>query len=327
MRRLPWRSLVRLDRRALLTVVGVSLGIAFTALGFAITGSLADGAQVLPESARLDEVVAYRDEPFAFVAADWPTDAWGVSVHPSPEGEWVASLVGAGAPDVAPGQARPAGAPRQDVGATIVLDETSYTVGAVASHARLGTSWWLVVAPEEPDDIDVRVDYVVAADPGAAARADWRAAGYQVDAAPQAERFFQASAREVARDLVFVVAFSALLVGVFSYEFMRGEVAAKRRELGVWRAVGLRGRDVLLLVLARAAVVSSAGTLLGLATAAGLLVAAHRRTGLALFDATPSAGTSLALGVIFVAAGLLGAFVPARQAAARPVRESLEALV
>lgn len=140
---------------------------------------------------------------------------------------------------------------------------------------------------------------------------------------PGVSPFIETSGREIGRDLFLVVAFCCTLVGLFSYEFMRSEVRERRAEFAVWRSLGMRRRDVVVLVVARALATSVAAVLLGLAVSFVSLKGAARATDLDRL-ALPEAGTAVLVSVGVLLSALVGGIVPARAAAKVSVREAME---
>ena len=103
-------------------------------------------------------------------------------------------------------------------------------------------------------------------------------------------------------------------------------VAERSREIGLLMALGSRGRHVLRLLLAEAAITTGLGGLLGVALGAGLLLLYRRSVGyyfemVRVQFAWPSLGTMavIAVGCVLLAAGvgLLGVAIPAWRAGRR----------
>lgn len=335
MRRLPWQVAARADRRALLTAGGVALGVAFTLLSFAVPDGLRTEA-IAPEGpfGRQDVLVSRAlDETFEVADLQAPgATIVRVATVPLQQGGNVtlAAFEGPRAPPLDDGRAYPA-AGAVGLPATIhpagEADPLPY--GAPLDLPILSRGWVAVssatlvqLRPELQD----KASYALLPPPVDDATAQRLAsAGFRLAPTPAVEPFFRASAAEIARDLVLVVAFSAALVVLFTYEFLRSEIRERWREIGLWRAIGMRERDVLWLLLVRALAITAAGGVLGAAITYFVLEAAARATGSSVFSPSLDAATVSALAGSFLLAGLLGGFLPARAAARATIREQMEA--
>ena len=334
MRRLPWRLVLRADRRAMFTVLGVSLGVAFALVSFAVPAGL-ETRTVSDQGpfARQDAIVSLPGLAPFDPAPLRLANATGVLVVEATLAAGgpvtLAALEGPAAPPVGADEARPAAdAPRGDV---VVARPAPFRFrgGPPVDEPLLPRSWVLVDAARlrdmAPDLAGGKVTYVVAPalPPVDAARLQER--GYEVARAPAVQPFLDASAREVAHDLFLVVASSSVLVVVFAYEFLRSEVRAKRPEIGLWRALGMRADHVLALLVARAVVITMAGYAVGLVVAVAALAAAGAWNGSTLFLAGIRPLEWLALALVFALSGAAGGLVPAHSASRGLVREQMEA--
>lgn len=332
MRRLPWHVAVRADRKAMLTALGIALGVAFTFLSFSIPHAL-QTETIDPEGpfGRQDAVVRRPDlEPFSL-------DIEGATRILLVRGEradggpvLLAALDGPAGVAVTHGQARPPYggsvpdplALRAPVEATLVrgapIEERSY----VARGWTVVDGAWLRAAAAAPADA---ATYLLVPGLSPQAAEQLEKDGFVVDAAPGVEPFFRKSASEVARDLLLVVAFSSVLVTLFTYEFLRSEVRERRREIGLWRAIGMKASDVLALLVARAAAIGIVGLAAGGLAGVALLAVARRWTGSELFRVSLTLLDVILLSVVFLVAAAAGGAIPAFRASRTSVRASLEA--
>jgi putative ABC transport system permease protein len=130
---------------------------------------------------------------------------------------------------------------------------------------------------------------------------------------------------------VLVLAVVFLLIAVMLVGLLYSAIVAERsREIGLLMALGSRGRHVVRLLLAEAAITTGLGGLLGVALGAGLLLLYRRSVGyyfetVRVRFAWPSPGTmaAIAVGCVLLAAGvgLLGVAVPAWRAGRREPHE------
>lgn len=338
MRRLPWHVSVRADRKAVLTALGVALGVAFAFVSFAVPDGLATETVSQDGPLANQDLAVSRPDFVPFALAE--LDARGATGFLLVSGSLsdgrpvtLAAMDGPLAPAVEPGTARPGRTFRVEGGAENVSIDVpasrSWRLGERAEGPHLGSDW-LMVAPQEARELEAgfaggRVSYAIV--PAEASRdvAALRERGFVVSPVPGVEPFFVDSTREVARDLALVVAFSSVLVALFAYEFLRSEVREKRREIGVWRALGMRANDVLALLLARAAAIALGGTLVGFGLALVAIQGAARATGSAIFVFSLAPWLVAALVLAFIGASVVGGFVPAWQASRGLIRDQLEA--
>jgi ABC-type antimicrobial peptide transport system permease subunit len=101
-------------------------------------------------------------------------------------------------------------------------------------------------------------------------------------------------------------------------------VRESRREIGIWRALGMRAKDVVLLFLARAAAVGVAALWLGWGLATLVLGFAHDRLGREIFRFALGPAEAVGVGAAFLFATLLGGLVPAIVASRITIQRSLE---
>lgn len=334
MRRLPWHVAVRADRKAVLTALGVALGIAFSLVSLAVPQGLETETVAQDGPYANQDLIVSRPglAPFRLSAVD---DASGVLLAAATLADGraitLAAMEGPLAPDVAADEARPGpGLALPKAGASIIEPAArTWTVGAPVTNEHAGLDW-LVVAPETlralaPALADGHVTYAIVPAESAHRAAALRDAGFVVSPVPGVEPFFRDSTLEVARDLALVVAFSSVLVALFAYEFLSSEVREKRREIGLWRAVGMRANDVLVLLLARAGAITLGGMLVGFGLAMLALQVATRVTGSAIFAFHLSPVVAASVVAAFLFAGLLGGLLPAWGASRGLIRDQLEA--
>lgn len=334
---LPWHVTLSADRKAVLTAVGISLGAAFAFIGLAVPQALDVLSDQQDAFLSQTHVVITREDGSAFeVPSAWSgADTLLLFAQRArlDRGADVLIVAVAGDPalEIPEGAARPVfsspvagdqiditGPPAMRLSLLDPIDDRAYPAGSLlvssATMASIDPSYsvgraTMIVLPAS------RVDALSAA----------QREGFSIERVPALSSFFARSGQEVARDLVFVVAFSGILIGLFSYEFLRSEVRERRREIGLWRGIGLRSRDVMVLLLARALAISVAGTAVGLVLALTALGIAGRLLHLAVLRPELAPGPALVVLVVLGAAGGIGAIVPAYVASRETVRESLEA--
>lgn len=325
MRRLPWHLAMRVDRHAALAMAGVMVGVAFAVVSLSV-----------PEGLRLETV--NPDGPFGrhdalvarpglvpfppgLVGWDNVTVIQRADVDTSFGRAAFVALHGPAAPPVVSGEAR-AGDGGTRSGSFVAAGQ-ALSWGAPIDSPFVARTW-TVVAPETLEalapEMGAHATYVLAHGLDAGREATLRDAGFDVTPVPGIEPFFRASTAEVATGLTLVVLFSGTLVALFAYEFLRSEVRRRRREIAVWRALGMDARDVLALLLARAVAIGSTGTALGVVLAAGVLAAAARATDADVFRGSPSALLWSLTIAVFILASAVGGFVPARAAARQTIR-------
>ena len=133
-----------------------------------------------------------------------------------------------------------------------------------------------------------------------------------------------------------VLALVALFTGGFLvFSVLALSVTRRAQQFALLDVLGLQHSDRMALVLLEALVLGLLGSLLGLALGTGLAVAALHLLGGDLGggyfsgDTPPlqwSAGAALVFGALGMAAALLGAYLPARQAASLPPTQTLKGL-
>jgi ABC-type antimicrobial peptide transport system permease subunit len=110
---------------------------------------------------------------------------------------------------------------------------------------------------------------------------------------------------------VFAV-FAMLISGVGLFGVLSYTVAQRTREIGVRTALGAQGRDIVSLVLRQAVATAGAGSLAGLATAAGSV----RSLSTLLYGVTSyDAVTFIVVPVVLIGVTIIACVVPARRAA------------
>jgi len=133
---------------------------------------------------------------------------------------------------------------------------------------------------------------------------------------------------EQAMQAVSLLALLVIVFGIFNVVSMT--TAEKTREIGILKAVGLSQREVMGIYLLEGLILTTAGHAIGVAVGAGVVAWLAKSSAVALLSVplTPV----LTPQSIFVSAGLtavlslLGAWWPARDAAAVPVAEALRAV-
>lgn len=335
MRRLPWHVTLRIDRRAVWTALGAALGVAFAFASFAVPAGLrTETVNAEGGLASQDALIARADlapfDPSTLGLGSWQGVLIVEATLSDARDVTLLAIEGSDLEGIAPGTARPTrpftpGASSVLVVAPRVLN---LTMGPVLSDVHVGQGRLVAHASDlralDPRLAEGRVTYALTARLPADETEALRSAGFTVSEVPGAEPFFRDSGLEVASDLWLVVVFSAVLVALFVYEFMRSEIRERTREIGLWRALGMKTLDVALLLIARGALLGLAGLAIGLAAATSALLLLRFSTGSGVF-ATPSAGATLVLCAAFFGATLLGAAIPALAAGRARVAAQLEA--
>lgn len=323
-RRVPWQLATRFSRKSALTTLGIALGVAFALVSFSMAAALeretlgvaenhsARGALVLP---RDDARLLWSD------VADLPGIVGvrtGEGADPHGRPLHLVAFYGAAELQAAEREAR--AAPGQAV--VVRVGDEILAPGPPVAH-RFLASGWIVVNPLSLGGGEL-IDYAILMDPTPATLQRVTERGLDIAAVPALGPFFEASGKEIARDLLLVVAFASALAGLFCYEFMRGEVRESRHEIGIWRALGMRGGDVLRLFLARAAILGIAALALGWTLSALILGLAFERTGSSLLRFALDSRQAISLCAVFVVAALAGGAVPAYAASRITIQRSLE---
>lgn len=313
MRGLPWRSTVKADRKSVVTAFAISLVTAFALVGFALA-SVLDGEAISPEGRfGHQDLLVWGDAPpegdLLVRLADVPV-ASGGSVT-------LALLTGKLAPDLLPGSLWTTSA--TSMAPVTFLNGTTVSISSLPASIRIPPTW-LLVAPADaarwmPADA---TGYALFEDPEMDVAAD-----QGVALVPGVEPFLVGSSREVSRDLVLVVLFAAVLVTLFSYEFIRSEIRERRQEIAIWRSLGMRRRHVVALVITRAGAMSAGAAFVGIALCLLFLRAARSVTGIERLS-TPSTLATLGVFGAVALAGVLGSIAPAIVAARIQVREAME---
>lgn len=324
MRRIPWKLSLRYSRKVAITVVGIAIGVCFSVVSFSIAHSLQADTLSIAAQHPADTLVVFASDGSRFDLALLGTaDATGavvqVAVDERGDAVTLLALVGARAPQVDDVAAHPGQSGGRST--EIRLPERTLAVGALAGDARVPPGWFLV-APSTLGASTSAVDHALV--PADAPLPPLEPLGLERAPAPGFRPFLHASGSEIARDLTLVVTFSSALSVVFSYEFLRSEVRESRRDIGIWRAVGMRSGDVTRLILARALVTSV------LALAIGWVLAALVVGGMATWSG--EGALRIAIGPVeaillsgtFVVASLLGGLLPALVASRISIREAME---
>lgn len=334
MRRLPWHVTLRADRKALLTASGVALGVWFCMLSFAVPGGLrtetisAEG----PLASQDFVVMASGMAPFRWDEERFPgaTAITLLDVEDASVGRLtLVAAEGPRAPNLAAGEARPGiRAPAPEAGYELrATGAVTLTLGEPLDLAFAAPEW-IVVPPETisalaPERAGLASYLLVPAlSPGE--QAQLVEEGFLVARTPAAEPFFRASAVEISRDLTLLVAFCSVLIALLTYEFLRAEVREQRREIALWRGLGMRMEHVLALLLARCGAITAGGAILGGVLALATLAVLAQTTGYALFRGALGGATVALLALAFLGAGMAGGFVPAYAAARGSIHASME---
>lgn len=308
MRRLPWRSVVRGDRKTALTSVAVAVVSTFAFAGFALVGALGgEGIEDTGRFAGFDTVVFRTNDPSAVWVGLYDVElASGARAT-------LATLDGPGIAEVPSGVAwtqRPTG------GDVVFANGIVLRATPAAQDERVALDW-LVVGPSDLRAIAAGAPpilrYALLDDANAAADV----------VVPGVGPFFEASEREVSRDLALVVVFACVLVAFFAYEFIRSDVRERRSELAVWRSLGMRRREVVRLVCARGTTIAVLGVAVAIATthlAILRLGATISISGLA----PPPPVTTAVVAFAIVLAATLGSLPPALSAGRLEIRETME---
>jgi len=323
MRRLPWHVAVRADRKAILTALAIGLSVAFSVVGFALAGAL-HGETVSQEGrfAQPDDVIARKDGATFDARLIQGARLVVLLVDARAADGGLVTLAGVEGRDAPIGPGAVASADPESTLTRLKLAEpvADLALGTPIGSAYLSESWFVLDAGS--------LRAMVGAAEGSATYAIADVAtqdpAFTSRQAPGVEPFFRASGVEVARDLSLLVAFSSILIGLFSYEFLRTEIREKRREIGLWRSIGIRVQDLVPLLLARGAFIAATGAAIGSALALGALGAAAQVTGSGVFRGTLTFSTAALLFAAFVAASLVGAVGPVLGAARATVRDWLE---
>lgn len=329
---LPWHVTLSADRKAVLTAIGISLGAAFAFLGLAIPEAL--DALSSEQEAFLEQthsLVAAPSAPFRLPSSIDPAQATVVYLSEASlaDGRIVvlAAMRGPAAPAVPADSALPSNGGPVATGPVRIVHPSEMALALLPpAEDRFLARSWLIVAPETMARIDPAYSpelatYVLVPRLGGQAADDLRAEGYTIEGVPALESFFASSGREVALDLVLVVAFSSVLIALFSYEFLRSEVRERRREIALWRGIGLNARGVMTLLVGRAATIGICGAALGLLFALALLGVADRMLATEVVRPKLSFGRAALVLVALSLAATIGGLLPAYAATKTTVRE------
>lgn len=323
MRRVPWHLAFRAGRKGAMTAAGVALAVAFSVASFSVAHGLEGDILGLARNFPGDSLVVRSSDgaPFEMSRlAEFP-EARGVilrgGVSAAGDDVVVLSFVGPAAPAIAPGVARgpPLGSVR--------VGDVSLAVEA-SPPDKLVPTGWLVANASSFGAMPTSVSHALVPNATAANESRLESLGFVVERAPALQSFFRTSGLEIARDLFLVVAFSSVLSMLFCYEFLRSEVRERRREIGVWRAIGMRPADVVRIFLLRSAVIASVGFLVGTILALGAIAVASGSTESNLFVVVLTPAELVVLGAAFLGAALMGALLPAMAAGRIGVQQALE---
>ncbi|HET6405635.1 MAG TPA: ABC transporter permease [Candidatus Thermoplasmatota archaeon] len=335
MLRLPWHVAFVPNRRAMLTACGIALGVAFALLSFSVVAALSRSTIELGEHLKQGEVAVARNGLAPFHPEETGIDSATqvLIVHVREEGgnaRLVVALEGEGAPVVEPGTFRPI-ADYDDFPFVLRITEPSPIFLTKDSSAPRdgGPLVWPRVSPEDARRLDPnlaggKVSYLIAIGMTEDQARTLAGRGFVISPAPAVNPFFGTSTQEVARSLVLVVVVAAVFAALFAYEFFRSEIREKRREIALWRAVGMRARDVLALLLARALALSTLGVALGSATIIALLAVGSFASGVEILRFQLGARETLLLCACFVLAGVAGSLMPTLRVARASIARALE---
>lgn len=296
-----------------MTGLTVSIVTAFALAGFALASVLS--GEEISEGGRFadPDLIIPHDDP---VSADLIVTLASLELR-SGERIDITILSGPLAPDVPVGEAWSslAGGPTElaiENGPTLVVRRSDAMVHVPSSR-------YLVSLEDAVDALALVPEPAYALVSGPAGEQE--RGGARV---PGVEPFLDASSKEVSRDLVLVVIFASVLVTLFSYELIRAEVRDRRRELAVWRALGMRRTEVLVLVMARAAAISAIAAFAGFMLTFVLLKAVRSASGIERL-ALPTLTATVGIFAAITLAGIIGAVLPAYRASRVQVREAMEA--
>lgn len=327
MRRIPWRLSLRYSRKGAITVLGIALGISFSLVSFSIVEGLERDTLGIGRN-HPDTAVIVTDALGAGLAAHWLERhprlvgvATGDGVDADGRRILAIALVGGDAPFVAPDEVRPEGA--SSIASPARVGAATLQAGPRVQHALLPEGWALVPADVLPRGA-ASLDHGILLDPTPAELEALRDDGLAITGAPALQGFFRASGAEIARDLLLVVAFSSTLAALFCYEFLRSEVRESHREIGIWRSVGMRTKDVVALFLARAAAIGAVALAIGWALSLLLLGYAYQRTGNEPLRFALDPVAMVLLPLVFLATTVAGGVVPAVLAGRVSVQRALE---
>lgn len=324
----------RLSRKARLTAGGIALCVAFAVLSFTVVSGLRGTTYNVSEQFETREWMVSDPSfrPFDPVARGLREGTYVLLTEAQLASGENVTLVAFQARDltpVPPGTIQP--------GAGLALRGNVSIVSPSAATLRVGTTfdanfsqpYWAVVAPATMRAIDTGfgrydVTYVLVPRLDEDERARLEREGLIVRPVPAIIPFFESGATEVVRDLWLVVVFSSVLVAILAFEFMHMETRARRREIGIWRAVGMRGGGVLAILLGQAGLIALIGIAAGSGASLALVYVARQATGLAILDPRPDLVLLGGVAGSILLATLVGAYLPAARASRELVREALE---
>lgn len=328
---LAWRW----SKKARLTAGGIALCVAFAVLSFTVVGGLRGTTYAVSDDFQARAHMVSRSDlsPFDPLALGIREGTFVLLLDATLQDGRVITLAAFEARDLAPvpgDTLRPG--PQLDLRGNVTIVEPAPLTLKVGAPLRLNASQdaWGIVSPGTLRGLDPSfgrygVTYVLATGLPADERARLEGEGLLVSPVPAIVPFFDSGAKEVVADLWLVVAFSSILVGLLAFEFMHLETRARRREIGIWRSLGMRADEVLRILVTQAALLAGLGVVVGSAASLALVFAAKQATGLAILDPTPDPLLLAGVAGSILVATLAGAYFPASRAANAIVRESLEA--
>ena len=220
-------------------------------------------------------------------------------------------------------------------GSRLTLGTREFTVSGVLAEtgsqddnvvfADLSTVWRALGRPGEIDLVEMtaknteKVEKIV----GAASKAVPEAT---VSSVKQAVQYKQSTMASLGRFGLGVTAFVVAVAGFIVFATMMGSVRDRTSEIGVFRAVGFRKKDVARIIYIEALTLSFAGGVMGALGGFGLAAFLPRAIGMKGVTVRPEP-LILIFGVITATAvGLLASALPARRAADMDPAEALKAL-
>ncbi len=161
-------------------------------------------------------------------------------------------------------------------------------------------------------------------------RAALESAGFSVQPMVSIVEFLDSSVDELESDAYWVLVPSAFVIAVLAYSFIGAEVADRRHDIGIIKTVGAGRRRVFSYLMAESAILCSYGGALGLALGivmsyAVSTVASHIFTSVFVIEVEEL--LLLTAFAVTVAAGVLGAVVPAVKMTLSPPVQDLKEVV
>jgi len=155
-------------------------------------------------------------------------------------------------------------------------------------------------------------------------RARLESSGFSVQPMVSIVEFLDSSVAELESDAYWVLVPSAFVIAVLAYSFIGAEIADRRHDIGIIKTIGAGRRRVFTYLLAESALLCAYGGALGVALGivmsyAVSTVASHIFTSVFVIEIEEA--LLLTSFVVTVAAGVLGAMIPAAIRRAAPARE------